>query len=224
MTPVAAVKRGAPPTPSNTPAVGASTLGRLLSFNAEGLGTPDENGRLVSWQGWSVKQDAARRGLVRSDLPAAMKHVHCPPGCATLCIAHAGADCCHVQELQQVPALQERRFARSVSIPPSLSGSRSRVSSPTSVVGEPQCLTLTCWHGSPLPGRECECALAMLQHLLLCQPWGSLVRGCALCRCQQVEPDAEQGGLGAPQAAQLNLWATECKQQQHLARLCRAHA
>ena len=51
LTPTAAVRRGAAPTPSNTPAVGASTLGRLLSFAAEGLCTPDENGCLVSWQG-----------------------------------------------------------------------------------------------------------------------------------------------------------------------------
>ena len=50
VTPTAAVRReGVAPTPSNTPAVGASTLGRLLSFAAEGLGTPDENGSLVSW-------------------------------------------------------------------------------------------------------------------------------------------------------------------------------
>ena len=51
VTPTAAVRRGAAPTPTNTPAVGTSTLGRLLSFAAEGLGTPDENGCLVSWQG-----------------------------------------------------------------------------------------------------------------------------------------------------------------------------
>ena len=72
-----------------------------------------------------------------------------------------------------LPALQERRFARSISIPASLSGSRSRVSSPTFAVGEPQCLTVACWHGSQLPGIIfVGCALAMPSHLLLCQPRG----------------------------------------------------
>ena len=145
VTPTAAVRRGgAAPTPSNTPAVGASTLGRLLSFAAEGLGTPDENGSLVS-RPWAECQEGCSTVRPSQVGPACCDAIR--PLSTRMCHiapAHAGADCCCVQGVQQVPALQEGRFARSVSIPPSLSGSRSRVSSPTFAVGEPQCLTLTC--------------------------------------------------------------------------------
>ena len=86
VTPTAAARRGAAPTPSNTPAVGASTLGRLLSFAAEGLGTPDENGSRVRGGArvpGGMQHDAASSG--RTCMPqcnASTVHqdvLHCAP-------------------------------------------------------------------------------------------------------------------------------------------------